>query len=77
MSTIYNKIKTLAKEQGITIEALEAKCGLGRNTMIKWDDSMPAADKLARVAQALGTTVEDLLQARGEADDGEPVQATL
>ena len=61
MSTIYNKLKTLAKEQGITIEALEAKCGLGRNTMIKWDDSMPAADKLARVARVLQTTVEELL----------------
>lgn len=64
MSTIYHKIKTLAKEQGITIEALESECGLGKNTMIKWDESMPAADKLARVAKCLGTTVEDLLEAR-------------
>lgn len=77
MRPIYNKIKTLAKEQGITIEALENKCGLGRNTMIKWDDSMPAADKLARVAQVLGTTVEELLQAREEANHGKHGQETL
>lgn len=64
MSTIYHKIKTLAKEQGITIEALERECGLGKNTMIKWDENMPAADKLHRVAALLGTTVEDLLEAR-------------
>lgn len=73
VNTIYNKIKALAKKQGITIEALENKCSLGRNTMIKWNDSMPAADKLARVAKVLGTTVEALL----EEDDGKPIQETL
>lgn len=61
VNDIYHKIKTLAKKQGITIEALEDQCGLGRNTMNRWTDSMPAADKLARVARALHTTVEELL----------------
>lgn len=71
VNDIYHKIKTLAKKQGITIEALEDQCGLGRNTMNRWTETMPSADKLARVAKALGTTVEALLEEdNGEQEEG-------
>lgn len=59
---MLHKIKELSKEQGLTIAELERQAGLVRSTVARWDETMPAADKLARVARVLHTTVEDLLQ---------------
>ena len=70
MSTIYHKIKALAKAQGITIKAIEEELGVAENSIRRWNTVMPAADKLSKVAKILGTTVEDLLEAREEAADG-------
>lgn len=70
---MLHKIRELAKEKGLHLYEVEQQAGLPAKSIFRWDDSMPAADKLARVAQVLGTTVEELLQAREEASDGEPV----
>lgn len=59
---MLHKIKELCREQGITVAELERLAGLNQRTMAKWDETMPAADKLARVAKVLHTTVEALLQ---------------
>lgn len=59
---MLHKIKELCREQGITVAELERLAGLNQRTMAKWDETMPAADKLARVAKVLHTTVEELLQ---------------
>lgn len=59
---MLHKIKELCREQGITVAELERQAGLVRSTVARWDETMPAADKLARVARVLHTTVEDLLQ---------------
>lgn len=59
---MLHKIKELCREQGITVAELERLAGLNQRTMAKWDETMPAADKLARVARVLHTTVEALLQ---------------
>lgn len=58
---MLHKIKELCREQGITVAELERLAGLNQRTMAKWDETMPAADKLARVAKVLHTTVEELL----------------
>lgn len=58
---MLHKIKELCREQGITVAELERLAGLNQRTMAKWDETMPAADKLARVARVLHTTVEELL----------------
>ena len=59
---MLHKIKELCREQGITVAELERQAGLVRSTVARWDETMPAADELARVARVLHTTVEDLLQ---------------
>lgn len=58
---MLHKIKELCKAQGLTIAELERQAGLKPTTMAKWATDMPAADKLARVARVLHTTVEELL----------------
>lgn len=58
---MLHKIKELCKEQGLTLTELETLAGLTPRSIFKWEATMPAADKLARVARVLHTTVEELL----------------
>lgn len=61
---IYQQIKKLADEKNLSIYQIEKECSLANGVIGKWGrtaNQMPAADKLARVAKYLGTTVEYLL----------------
>ncbi|MCR4712270.1 MAG: helix-turn-helix transcriptional regulator [Clostridia bacterium] len=51
---------------------LERLAEITPKTVTKWDEIMPAADKLARVARVLHTTVEELL-----ADPEEPAKEAV
>lgn len=64
---MFDRIKALCKERGISISELEERTGLGKNTVYRWGTIMPSADKLSRVAKALGVTTEDLLREDKEA----------
>ena len=59
---LLHKIRGLCEAQGISIAELERKANINQRTIYKWDKVIPAADKLARVAEILGTTVEALLE---------------
>lgn len=61
VESIYKKIKALCKIKKVTIIALEQQAGLGQNSIFKWDKSMPSADKLLKVAQCLGVSVDSIL----------------
>ena len=53
------KIKELRKEKGLTLEEVANKVGVGKSTVRKWETGMIAnmrRDKIAALAQALGTT---------------------
>jgi len=58
---IYDKIKKLCEEQDISIRQLEIRAGLANGVIRKWNESEPMANTLNRVANVLGTTVEELL----------------
>lgn len=60
---VYSRIKSICKERKLTIGEVCARSDVKRTAMQEWDDAMPAADKLAAVADVLGTTVEELLRA--------------
>lgn len=64
---MFDRIKALCKERGISISELEERTGLGKNTVYRWGTIMPSADKLSRVAKALGVTTEELLREDKEA----------
>lgn len=63
---MYSKIKSLATRKGVSIYRLERDTSVGINVINRWDESMPSADKLLRVAKYLGTTVEELLKEESE-----------
>lgn len=66
--TLKNRIKTLAKQRGISLPALESELGFGNSTIVKWDKSTPNADKLNAVAKYFGVTMDYLLN--GVDEDG-------
>ena len=58
---IYDNISCLCKERGISIAKLERELGIGNGTIGKWANSSPTAEKLKRVADYFGVTVDSLL----------------
>ena len=57
--TVGERIKNLREQQGMTLEELGNKVGVGKSTVRKWENSMienMRRDKIAKLASALGVT---------------------
>lgn len=59
--TLLEKIDKLIAEQGLSRHKVEKEAGLSVSTLLKWDNSVPRADKLKAVADVLGTSLDYLL----------------
>jgi transcriptional regulator with XRE-family HTH domain len=59
---VYDRVKALCDERGLSISQLETMAGLGNGTIGGWRVSVPAVDTVKRVADALGITVNDLIE---------------
>ena len=59
---IGRNVKRYAKMQKIPIYLIERQAGLGNGCISKWNTSSPSAEKLKRVADVLGITVDTLLK---------------
>ncbi len=62
---MIENIKRLCSEQGLTIQQLEAKAGIAECTIGRWGKDgklQPSIDKVKRVADVLGVTVDELLK---------------
>lgn len=58
------RIKQLRIARGMTLEELGQKVGVGKSTVRKWETGAIAnmrRDKIAKLADALGTTIDDIL----------------
>lgn len=60
-NTIKSRIVELCDKQGITVQALENRLGIGNGTIGKWDSSYPNTKKILQVAKALNTSTDYLL----------------
>lgn len=58
---IYDTIKDLCKERGLSVSSVEKKAGLSNGAISKWNDSSPTVDKLNAVAKVLNVKVDCLL----------------
>ena len=61
-------IKQLCKTKGITIAKLERELRFGNGTVRGWATAIPQSDKLKRVADFFGVTVDELLRDRDQTD---------
>lgn len=59
---LYKRIQELCKGKNISVYRLEKKLEFSSGAIRKWSNSMPAADKLQKVANELGCTIDDLLE---------------
>lgn len=58
---IYDKIKQICKERGISVSALEKEAGLSNGIISKWNKSSPNVDNLQAVAKILKVKVDKLI----------------
>lgn len=59
---IFENIQKHAKEQGLTIQSIEQKCGLSNGIISKWkENNNPKVENLQKVAAVLGVSIEELL----------------
>lgn len=59
---IFDRISQLASERGISIAYLEKTLGLGNATIRGWKESSPSVDKLKKVADYFGVSIEYFLE---------------
>lgn len=65
--TLKTRIKELANARGLSLPNLESELGFGSGTIVKWEKSTPNVDKLQKVANYLGVTIDYLVT--GEKED--------
>lgn len=59
--SLVARIKELCCEYNTTLIGLEREIGLGRGTIRNWDINSPSADKVQKVANYFGVSVDSLL----------------
>ncbi len=59
---IYDNVKALCKERGLSISAVEKQAGLGNGTIRGWNESSPTIDNIQSVAKVLKVNVNKLLE---------------
>lgn len=57
---MFDKIKTFCDEKGISMAQFERICGTSKGYMDKLQKHDPSAKVALRIAQVMGTTVEEL-----------------
>lgn len=58
---LVEKIKQLCDQNGETLASLERKLEFGNATIRKWDAATPSGDRLAKVADFFGVSIDYLL----------------
>lgn len=59
---MFENIIKLCKERGITVTVLEKELGFGNCTISKWKNVSPSINKVKKVAEYFGVSIEDLLK---------------
>ena len=59
---IYQNIKSIADSQKVSIRKIEQETGITLGSIYHWNDVKPSVDKVVKVANYLGVTVEELLK---------------
>ena len=68
---IFEKVKILCEKNKITFNRLEKECGLSRQIIEKWDNSIPRSDAVVKIAKYFGVSTDYLL---GLTDNPKPYE---
>lgn len=58
---IYDKIKAMCEEKGMSVRQLEVAAGLKNGAISKWNDSSPTIKNLKAVADVLKVKVDKII----------------
>ena len=64
---IYSNVKAVCKSKGISVMKLETELGFARSSIYKWNKHQPGIEKVQKVADYLGVSMEYLLSDQKEA----------
>lgn len=59
---IVQNIKKLCEDNGITVRQLEKQTGIGNGVIGKWKKSSPTIEKISKVADFFGVTIDTLIK---------------
>lgn len=57
---MFERIKNLCVENGVSIAKLERELGFPRSSIRKWNSSSPSIDKVQKVVQYFGVSIDYL-----------------
>lgn len=60
--TLFERVKSLARQQGLSLLRLNDQAGLGKNAIYKWKNQTPSTENLQKVATVLDVTTDQLLE---------------
>lgn len=58
---LYEKIKQICKEKGVSVRSIEKEAGLSNGAISKWNEVTPKVDSIQAVAKALKVDIKKLL----------------
>lgn len=58
---LYDKIKQICKEKGISVRSVEKEAGLSNGAISKWNEVTPKVDSIQSVAKVLKVDIKKLL----------------
>lgn len=59
--TAFDRLKLLCEKQGISVNDLEEKLGIGRNSLYSWKKNIPKGTNLIKVADYFDVSTDYLL----------------
>ena len=71
---IYNAVKDISAQNGISIYKIEKELGYSNGSISKWNRQIPNALRLQEVADFLGVTSSYILNIARKENDHESVQ---
>lgn len=58
---LYDNVKAICKQQGVTILKMESDLGFPRSSICKWNDNEPGISKVKKVADYLKVDISRLI----------------
>ncbi|MGO1366199.1 MAG: helix-turn-helix domain-containing protein [Lactococcus lactis] len=74
---LYEKIKELAAQKNVSIRQIEEKLSFSNATIRRWKTQTPGVDKIQKVADYFGVTVDSLLGREKDEESQTPEFSTL
>lgn len=59
---LLKNIRSISKKKKIPLYVIEEKAGIAKGSISKWNDVIPSIEKVSKVAEVLGVTVNTLLK---------------